>query len=313
MKSRTTLLLITLLVAVALFAAACSSPQTTPEQVSSTPATEAAPATTVATAPADASADATATPAMGQGQGRHGQGMGQGHGKGQGLGGPPEGMRERHQAPIPADYQGKTNPVPADEASLARGEEIYAQQCATCHGDGGMGDGPAGQGLNPAPAPIAHSSQMLSDSYLFWRISEGGAQFKTAMIPYKNILSEPDIWDVINYTRALGSGQVQPRQNMGGQAMDPNAEAQMHADMLAAGVEQGVITQAEADLFTQVHDKLDAYKTSHMDELRSFMGSPDEMQKAMLDALVKSGDISQDQADAFTDIHDRLVAAGIMQ
>jgi len=116
----------------------------------------------------------------GQGQNMgHGPGQGMGHGgQGMGMGGPPAGMRERHQAPIPAEYQGKTNPIPADEASLARGEEIYAQQCATCHGDGGMGDGPAGQGLDPAPAPVAHASQMLSDSYLFWRINEGGIEFQ---------------------------------------------------------------------------------------------------------------------------------------
>ncbi|HEY81657.1 MAG TPA: cytochrome c [Caldilineae bacterium] len=244
---------------------------------------------------------------------RHRHGQDQGHGKGMGMGGPPEGMRERHQAPIPAEYQGKTNPIPADEDSLARGEAIYAQQCATCHGDGGMGDGPAGQNQDPAPAPIAHSSQMLSDSYLYWRISEGGAQFNTTMIAYKDILSDEEIWDVINYVRALGSGKVQPRRNMGGQAMDPNAKAQMHADMLAAGVEQGAITQDEAELFTAVHDKLEAYKEAHMEELRSFMGNPEEMQRAMLEALVKSGDITQEQADAFVDIHDRLAEAGIMQ
>lgn len=30
-------------------------------------------------------------------------------------------LRDRHQAPIPADYSGLTNPVAADEESLARG------------------------------------------------------------------------------------------------------------------------------------------------------------------------------------------------
>jgi cytochrome c len=37
---------------------------------------------------------------------------------------------------------------------FARGEDIYAQQYATCHGDCGMGDGPAGKVLDPAPAPM---------------------------------------------------------------------------------------------------------------------------------------------------------------
>jgi len=56
------------------------------------------------------------------------------------------------------------------------------------------------------------------------------------MIPYNGILSEEEIWDVINYVRVLGAGQVKPRQNMGGQAMDSEAETRMHEGMLTAGV-----------------------------------------------------------------------------
>ncbi len=299
--------------AVALLATACSSPQATATIASTKPTlTDTPTAIPVQTAVVALNTPVVqATQAIGQGRQHHGQGVG--HGPGMGMGGPPAGMRERHQASIPAEYEGKANPITADEKSLARGEEIYAQQCATCHGDGGMGDGPAGKGMDPAPAPIAHSSQMLSDSYLFWRISEGGVQFKTAMIPYKNILTEDEMWDVINYIRALGTGRVQPQHHVGGQAMDTNAESKMHAEMLAEGVKQGVITQEEAILFEQVHDALDAYKKGHIDELRSVMGNPEEMQKAMLESLVQNGEITWEQADAFTDIHDRLVAAGIMQ
>ena len=32
----------------------------------------------------------------------------------------------------------------------------------------------------------------------------------------------------------------------------------MHAEMLAKAIEQGVITQAEADTFTLVHDTMDS-------------------------------------------------------
>lgn len=155
-----------------------------------------------ATAVSPTVAEATAVP-------RRGMGMGMG---------PGSSMMARHQAPIPAEYAGLTNPIPADEESLARGAETYANLCATCHGDGGMGDGPAGVSLDPVPAPIAHTSQMLGDDYLFWRISEGGAMepFNSAMIAWKDSLDENARWDVINYIRALGSGQVEPGQNMGG-------------------------------------------------------------------------------------------------
>ena len=68
-----------------------------------------------------------------------------------------------------------------------------------------MGDGPTASALDPAPAAIAHTSQMSGDDYLFWRISEGGVPFETAMPVFK-ALEEQDRWDVIDYIRALGKG-----------------------------------------------------------------------------------------------------------
>ncbi len=78
-----------------------------------------------------------------------------------------------------------------------------------------MGDGPAASALDPAPAPVAHSSQMLADDYLFWRISEGGTPFGTTMPAWK-MLDEQARWDMINYMRALGAGTVEPASSMGG-------------------------------------------------------------------------------------------------
>ena len=37
------------------------------------------------------------------------------------------------------------------QALLARGGLLYAQECVTCHGPQGKGDGPGGRGLRPAP------------------------------------------------------------------------------------------------------------------------------------------------------------------
>ena len=111
----------------------------------------------------------------------------------------------RHMATIPDEYAGLTNPIPADDASLARGQELYTNLCATCHGNTGLGDGPGGAALNPTPAALAHTSQMLSDAYLFWRISEGGVPFGTAMPAWGEALDEQARWDLINFVQALGS------------------------------------------------------------------------------------------------------------
>lgn len=69
---------------------------------------------------------------------------------GPGMGG--NGMMEHHHAEVPAEYAGLTNPIPANEESLERGAALYTANCASCHGDGGMGDGPAGSALDPVPA-----------------------------------------------------------------------------------------------------------------------------------------------------------------
>ncbi len=234
-------------------------------------------------------------------------GMGMGNGRG-----PGGGMMERHQATIPDNFTGLTSPIPADDESLARGEKIFTAQCATCHGDGGMGDGPGGVTLDPAPAAIAHTSQMMSDAYLFWRITEGGIPFKTSMIPYRDILDEQSRWDVINYLRALGSGQVIPQGRMGGASFDPDLEAAQRAEMLAAAVEQGVITQVEADNFDAVHVAVDGYTTSQGVSGMEGGDRPDVME-AILAELVSSGVLEHDQADSFIDVHDRLLEAGLMQ
>ena len=228
-----------------------------------------------------------------------------------GMGGG-NGMMERHHATIPAEYADATNPMPDDSDSLTRGAAIYATNCASCHGDGGMGDGAAGAALDPAPAAVAHTSQMMSDAYLFWRVSEGGVPFQSAMPIWKETLDEQARWDVINYIRALGAGTVAPAQGSGGEAYDPEAQAALQAEMLAKAVEQKVITQEEADLFALVHNAVDDYRAAHPEVTNQYADAT-ARENAILAALVEAGTITQAQADAFNDIHDRLGVVGLMQ
>lgn len=229
------------------------------------------------------------------------------HGPG-GMGG---GMMARHHATIPDEYAGASNPISADEVSWARGEEVYTANCASCHGDGGVGDGPAAEALDPGPTNIAHTSQMLGDDYLLWRISEGGAEdpFNSAMPSWKATLDEEARWDVINYIRALGSGEVTPEHRMGGATFDPAVELEQRSEMLAQAVEQGVITQEEADTFNEVHGEMD----EHRSDERPASGTMDEREASMVGELVTTGKISQEQADLFNEVHDKLIKAGLMQ
>ena len=261
---------------------ACSAPEKGQQSAASTSSTPAADAETSATRP------------MGMGPG--------------------SGMMARHRATIPEAYAGLTNPVPADEDSLLRGRDIYEQYCSTCHGEGGMGDGPAGVQLDPAPAPIAHTSRMLGDDYLFWRISEDGAHepFSSAMPRWQDVLDDADRWDVINYVRALGSGQALLRPGPGaGATFDPAAEALRHEQIATEGVDQGVISQVEADAFVAVHAELDSLLAA--ETAGNMSGDMDMRQQEMLTKLVAAGTITQESAELFNAAHDKLINAGIMQ
>ena len=227
-----------------------------------------------------------------------------------GMGMNNDGMMTRHHAEIPAEYAGLKNPIPADEESLERGAALYTTNCAGCHGDGGMGDGPVGSALVPAPAPVAHTSQMMADDYLFWRISEGGTPFGTSMPPWK-VLDEQARWDMVNYMRALGAGTVNPAVGMGGEAYDPAVQAARQAEMLAQAVEQGVVTQEEADTFKLVHDAVEQYRSEHPEIMNSDKNAT-EREATILSTLVDENIITQTQADAFQDIHDRLGTSGLM-
>lgn len=122
-----------------------------------------------------------------------------------GSAGAPKTLDIQRPAP-PAPYAGMTNPLPADTAAEA-GKQLYAANCASCHGPQGMGDGPAATSLNPQPRPLAVEMKALKDDYLYWRIAEGGAfaPFASAMPSWKSILSEEEIWQVIAFMRTLAN------------------------------------------------------------------------------------------------------------
>ncbi len=101
----------------------------------------------------------------------------------------------------PDAYAAKTSPA----ADASAGQTIYTQNCTSCHGDAGLGDGPAGAALDPVPGNLQVAAKDASDQYLFWIISEGGAAASrsASMAAYKGVLSEADIWNVIAYIKTL--------------------------------------------------------------------------------------------------------------
>lgn len=102
---------------------------------------------------------------------------------------------------IPADAADVSNPIPADEASVTRGEEIYMGTCVDCHGEGGRGDGPAAVRQNPKPADFnAEFVKNLTDGELFYIITNGVEG--TGMMSWA-VYDEDKRWHLVNYIRSL--------------------------------------------------------------------------------------------------------------
>jgi mono/diheme cytochrome c family protein len=101
--------------------------------------------------------------------------------------------------PVPPDFANLANPFGAD-AAIA-GAAVFKNNCESCHGRQGHGDGPAGTALAPAPKNLALLQTLVGDDYLFWRISVG--KDGTAMIAWKDVLTEEQIWQLVAFIRTL--------------------------------------------------------------------------------------------------------------
>jgi len=106
------------------------------------------------------------------------------------------------EGPIAIPYMGAPdNPTAADEASVARGAELYALHCQMCHGQSYEGTGPIAPFLANKPANLTSDVvQSKSDGSLFLTISNG----VTGRMPALNEnLTVSERWDVVNFIRTL--------------------------------------------------------------------------------------------------------------
>lgn len=107
-------------------------------------------------------------------------------------------------------YQVSLTPILTPDPQ--RGAPLYAQQCSVCHGDTGLGDGPAGIGLEPAPANLRDTARMdrlsLYDLYNTLGLGIEG----TDMPAFADQLDERQRWDLASYiasfTATAAQGQV---------------------------------------------------------------------------------------------------------
>jgi copper transport protein len=86
-------------------------------------------------------------------------------------------------------------------SAIARGRDVYARQCAVCHGPTGNGDGTAAASLLPPPSDLTVHARWHGDDQLFWFVTHGVAG--TSMIGFGDRLSARERRDAIAYVQAL--------------------------------------------------------------------------------------------------------------
>ena len=98
------------------------------------------------------------------------------------------------------------NPMPADEASVTRGAELFAIHCQMCHGATGEGSGPIAPFLvNFKPANLTTDvAQSKSDGSMFLTITNG---LEDRMPALNENLTVSERWDVVNFLRTLKSSE----------------------------------------------------------------------------------------------------------
>ena len=94
-----------------------------------------------------------------------------------------------------------TNLTKDDPQTLMRGATLYAQNCATCHGATGLGDGPLSGTLASPPRNLRdYAARHIASSIAAnTRYGEG-----SSMPAFEGTLSPEAIWDVANYVDTFG-------------------------------------------------------------------------------------------------------------
>jgi mono/diheme cytochrome c family protein len=89
-----------------------------------------------------------------------------------------------------------------NQGPFDRGKMIYQSRCLECHGAEGRGDGEKASSLSPRPGSlVSAATSAKSDRDLLRTIQHGKP--RTAMPAWKDILTEEEIGEVLQYVRSL--------------------------------------------------------------------------------------------------------------
>jgi high-affinity iron transporter len=148
--------------------------------------------------------------------------------------------------------------LPRRPADLAEGRAIYIGTCASCHGVGGLGDGPAALKLDPKPAAIGSPAQMhgVRPALMYRILSVGIAG--TPMAGYAGSLTAEQRWNVVAYVNSLRATRAQLLE---GEGLYTQRCASCHG---VAGAGDGALARSLTKLPPEIGTM--AWQVEHSDE-----------------------------------------------
>lgn len=107
--------------------------------------------------------------------------------------------KEEPKAPPPAPAATPAPVTATPPAEPLTAESVFKTRCATCHGEGGHGDGPAAVALNPKPRNYTDPEwqKTVTDDQLKKTIVGGGAAVGKSplMVPNPDLADKPEVVD----------------------------------------------------------------------------------------------------------------------
>ena len=101
------------------------------------------------------------------------------------------------------DAETRVNPMKSDPKALADGKAIFKNKCQRCHGATGVGDGPDADPEASTEMDLTNPKRAgrNPDGVVFYKVLNG--RRKPKMPPFKDELTEDQIWSVVTYTQTL--------------------------------------------------------------------------------------------------------------
>ena len=157
-------------------------------------------------------------------------------------------------------------PVPlAPEAApdLARGAALYAQNCASCHGVSGGGDGPAAEGLDPPPIAFDDVVRARERSaFALYQVIGQGLE-GTAMPGFSDLGVE-DRWSLAYYSGSIAFEDVERGRRIWND--DPEIRARIPDLAALSGLTPATLGEA---ISTERADAVMAYLRAHPEAMAS--------------------------------------------